>query len=66
MRNDPIVEEVHRARKQLLTQAKGDLRKVIDGAARRQKSEGRAVLVPAPRAPAVLPGKVSKLKLSAV
>ena len=66
MWNDPIVEEVHRARRQLLSRAKGDLRKVIDGAVRRQKSEGRAVLEPAPRAPVVFSGKVSKAKLSAI
>ena len=65
MWNDPIVEEVHRARRQLLARANGDLRKAIDGAARRQKSEGRAVLKPAPRAPAVFFGKVSKEKVPA-
>jgi hypothetical protein len=52
MWNDPIVEEVHRIRKQLLARAKGNLRKAIDGAARRQKSGGRMVLKASPRPPA--------------
>ena len=66
MSNDPIVEEVHRARQQLLAQSKGDLRKVIAAAARRQKAQGRVMLAPAPRRPVVFSGKVSKEKLSAV
>ena len=52
MWSDPIVDEVHRIRKQLLANAKGDLRKVIDGAARRQKRSGRVVLEATPRTPA--------------
>ena len=35
MWNDPIIEEVHRIRKQLLARAKGNLRKAIDDAAQR-------------------------------
>ena len=66
MPNDSIVDEVHRARQQLLAQSKGDLRKVIAAAARRQKSQGRAMLAPAPRPPAVFSGKASKEKLPAV
>lgn len=64
MWNDPIVEEVHRARRQLLAQAKGDLRKVIAGAARRQKSQGRTVLEPSLRAPSLRLEKVPKKKSS--
>lgn len=66
MWNDPIVEEVHRARRQLLAQSKGDLRKAITAAARRQKSQGRVTLAPAPRAPAIIAVKRSKEKSPAV
>lgn len=66
MWKDPIVEEVHRARRQLLAQSNGDLRKAIAAAGRRQKSQGREVLVPAPRPPAVMAVKVSKQKSPAV
>ncbi len=52
MWNDPIVEEVHRIRKQLLARAKGSLRKAIDGAVQRQKNGGRVVLKASPRPPA--------------
>ena len=62
MWNDPIVEEVHRIRKQLLARAKGNLRKAIDGAARRQKSGGRVVLAASPRSPAGSPPKRAKGK----
>ena len=65
MSSDPIVEEIHRVRRQLLTQSKGDLRKVIDGAAWREKGGGRVVLEAAPRAPAAIARKVSKRKLQA-
>ncbi len=62
MLNDPIVEKVHRFRKQLLARANGDLRKVIDGAARRQKRSGRVVLEAAPRAPQIVPAKSTREK----
>ena len=52
MWDDPIVEEIHRIRKQLLARAKGSLRKTIDGAAQRQKSGGRVILKASPRPPA--------------
>ena len=65
MLNDPIVEEVHRFRKQLLAKADGDLRKVIDSAARRQKNGGRRVLAASPRAPQVVPAKAGSTKASA-
>lgn len=58
MWNDPVVEEVHGAREQLLARAKGDLRKVIVSAARRQKAQGRVVIEAAPRTPSV----TSKIK----
>ena len=48
---DPIVEEVHRTRKQLLARAKGDLRGVIDDALARQKKGGRKLLAATPRQP---------------
>ena len=63
MWDDPIVDEVHRIRKKLMARAKGDLRKIIDGAARRQKSGGRVVLAASPRAPAGIPAKSSKGKV---
>ena len=48
---DPIVEEVHRTRKQLLARAKGDLSSIINDAMARQKKSGRKVLAAAPRRP---------------
>lgn len=60
MWNDPIIEEVHRIRKQLLARAKGNLRKAIDDAAQRQKSGGRVVLDASPRPPAGIPPKAPK------
>ena len=63
MWRDPIVEEVHRVRKQLLALAQGDLRKVINDAARRQKSSGHAILEASPRPPAGIPKKESAGKL---
>jgi hypothetical protein len=60
MWNDPIVEEVHRIRKQLLARAKGNLRKAIDGAAQRQKGGGRVVLKASPRPPAGSPPRAPK------
>ena len=51
---DPVVEEVHRARKQLLANAKGNLRSIIDDAMARQKKSGRKVLPAAPRQPELM------------
>lgn len=65
MWNDPVVEQVHAARRQLLTRAKGDLRKVIDAAARRQKAGDRVVLDAAPRAPASIEPNASKRRVPA-
>ena len=48
---DPIVEEVHRTRKQLLARAKGDISSVIRDAMARQKKGGRKVLPATPRRP---------------
>ena len=62
MWNDPIVEEVHRARRQLLAQSEGNLRNVIAAAARRQKSQDRVVLPSTPRAPAAIGAKSRKEK----
>ena len=50
---DPVVEEVHRVRKQLLARAKGDLSSIIRDAMLRQKKGGRKVLAAAPRRPEV-------------
>ena len=65
MLNDPIIEEVHHFRKQLLAKADGDLRKAIDGAARRQKNGGRTVLAASPRAPQLVPKKAGRTKVPA-
>lgn len=65
MLNDPIVEEIHRFRKQLLAKAGGDLRKAINSAARRQKSGGRTVLAASPRVPQVVPAKARRTRVSA-
>ena len=65
MWNDPIIEEIHRVRKQLLARAKGSLRSAIDSAARRQKSSGRIVLAAAPRKPAKIPRTAAKSKARA-
>lgn len=54
MWTDPIVEEIHRVRAQLMTRAKGDLRKIIDEAARRRKKSARVVIKASPRPPADL------------
>ena len=51
---DPVVEEVHRARKQLLANAKGNLRSIIDDAMARQNKSGRKVLAAAPRQPELM------------
>lgn len=48
---DPVVEEVHRIRKQLLARAKGDLGGIIKDAMSRQKKGGRKVLAASPRKP---------------
>lgn len=66
MWNDPVVEEVHGARQQLLGRAKGDMRKVIASAARRQKAQGRVVLEAAPRAPSVSSKNKARRKSPAV
>ena len=51
---DPVVEEVHRVRKQLLARGKGDLAGIISDALARQKKGGRKVLTPAPRRPEMM------------
>ena len=51
---DPVVDEVHRTRQQLLANAKGNLRSIIDDAMARQKKSGRKVLAAAPRRPEVM------------
>ena len=51
---DPVVEEVHRARKQLLANAKGNLRSIIDDAMARQNKSGRKVLAAAPCQPELM------------
>ena len=57
---DPIVEEVHRTRKQLLARAKGDISSVINDAMARQKKSGRKVLAATPRKPESVTPKVRK------
>ena len=57
---DPIVEEVHRTRKQLLARAKGDLSKIINDAMARQKKGGRKVLAATPRRAEPIGPKVRK------
>ena len=57
---DPIVEEVHRTRKQLLARAKGDISSVIRDAMARQKKSGRKVLATAPRRPELVVPKSHK------
>lgn len=57
---DPIVEEVHRTRKQLLASAKGDIASVIKDAMARQKKGGRKVLAATPRQPESIVPKVRK------
>ena len=57
---DPIVEEVHRTRKQLLARAKGDISSVINDAMARQKKSGRKVLEATPRKPESVTTKVRK------
>ena len=39
MRNDPIVEEVHRARERLLAECEGDLDKLMDSLQERESQE---------------------------
>lgn len=51
---DPVVEEVHRARRQLLARAKGNLSSIINDAMARQKKGGRKVLAAAPRKPEMM------------
>ena len=57
---DPIVEEVHRTRKQLLARAKGDISSIINDAMTRQKKGGRKVLAATPRRPESVAPKVRK------
>ena len=57
---DPIVEEVHRTRKQLFARAKGDLSSIINDAMARQKKGGRKVLAAAPRRPESVVPKLHK------
>ena len=39
MRNDPIVEEIHRARERLLAECEGDLEKLMDSLQERENQE---------------------------
>jgi hypothetical protein len=54
MTNDPIVEEVHRIREQMLAEYDGDIHALIQDARRRTEEEaraGRKVYSPPPRKP---------------
>lgn len=61
---DPVVEEVHRVRMQLLARAKGNLSGIIHDAMARQKKGGRKVLAAAPCRPEVMTPVVPVARVS--
>lgn len=45
---DPIVEEIHRTRREIAERFGGDLRAILDDARERQAKSGRAIWQPKP------------------
>ncbi len=57
MIKDPIVEEVHQARREIMAECDNDLQKLVKRLRRRQQASGRRIVRPAKRPPKTMAGQ---------